>query len=235
MSRRQKLIDLRSHSPAVLPSLLLCDFANLSAEVDRLQHAGVEALHLDVMDGHFVPNFTYGMTLVEALRGCCDLPLDVHLMISNPQQYIQQFYDAGADILTIHAEATDDPRPLLEGIRNLGAAAGLAINPGTSVESIENCLDLCDLVLVMSVEPGFGGQSFNPIALEKLSQLRSLVGADVALQIDGGVNDETIASCAAAGAHLFVAGSAIFRTPDYTESLTRLTDLATSATTSFQR
>ena len=158
MSRRQKLLNLRSHSPTVLPSLLLCDFANLAAEVEKLQQAGVRGLHLDVMDGHFVPNFTYGLTLVEALRGCCDLPLDVHLMISNPGKYLRQFYDAGADILTIHAEAVEDPRPLLEEIRSFGAAAGLAINPGTSVESIESCLDVCDLVLAMSVEPGFGGQ-----------------------------------------------------------------------------
>ncbi len=229
MSRREKLLDLRSHSPMVLPSLLLCDFANLAAEVDRLQQAGVRALHLDVMDGHFVPNFTYGMTLVEALRGCCELPLDVHLMISNPRQYIRPFYDAGADILTIHAEAVGDPRPLLEEIRGLGAAAGLAINPGTSVRSIEGCLDVCDLVLVMSVEAGFGGQAFNPVALEKLAQLRPIVGDDVALEVDGGINVETIGPCAAAGAHLFVAGSAIFRTPNYPESLAQLTNLATSA------
>lgn len=228
MPRSDCLTDLRSAPPVVLPSLLLCDFGNLEREVQALEAAGVRGLHLDVMDGHFVPNLTYGMPFVAALRKLTDLPLDVHLMISNPQQYLSQFVDSGADLITIHAEAVDDPCPLLEEIRSLGAGAGLAINPPTSVASIEAALPYCDLVLAMSVMPGFGGQTFDEVALEKLRELRTQVSDDVLLEVDGGVNAETIAACGTAGAQLLVVGSAIFRTPDYNESVANLTRLAGS-------
>ena len=210
MSRRQKIIELHRSAPQILPSLLQCDFGDLKGEVDQLAAANVKALHLDVMDGHFVPNLTYGMPIVSGLRGQTDMPLDVHLMITNPQQYIEQFFEAGADMITIHVEAVDDPAPLLKQIRELGAASGLALNPDTSVEAVKPYLDDCDLVLPMSVNAGFGGQKFNPVALEKLRELRTLK-PDLILQVDGGVNLETIRQCADAGADLFVVGSAIFK------------------------
>lgn len=219
---------LRVASPGILPSLLLCDFGNLAREVDRLTAAGVPALHLDVMDGVFVPNFTYGMTVVEACRKLTKLPLDVHLMMTRPEKYLRQFRDAGADILTIHVEAVDDPRPLLEEIKGLGAGAGLAINPQTPFAAVENALDLCDLLLIMSVQAGFGGQSFDSIALERLRRARQLAGDRLLLEVDGGVNSETISRCAAAGAQLFVVGSAIFKQPDYGAAIRRLAELARS-------
>jgi len=227
MSSSHHVADLLAAQPVILPSLLLCDFGNLEREVRELEAAGVRGLHLDVMDGHFVPNLTYGLTMVTALRRLTDLPLDVHLMISNPEEYLAKYIDAGANLLTIHAEAVDDPRPLLEEIRSLGAAAGLAINPPTPVETIESALPLCDLLLAMSVEPGFGGQSFDDIALEKLCDLRSKA-PNALLEVDGGVNPETITACGAAGAQLLVVGSAIFCTPDYQQSVAELTHLAGS-------
>lgn len=227
MIRLKPLDRLRHSVPAVLPSLLLCDFGNLEREVRRLEEAGVPGLHLDVMDGSFVPNLSYGMPIVAAIRRLTDLPLDVHLMIQRPQNYVKQFREAGADSLTIHIEAVEDPRPVLEQIRSLGCGAGIALNPRTPISRLESCLDLCDLVLVMSVEAGFGGQSFNPVALDKLRQVRSLVGPNVLLEIDGGINLKTISQASAAGAQLFVIGSAIFGQPDYQQAVTELTHLAT--------
>jgi len=226
MSRRRHLVELRHAPPAVLPSLLLCDFRNLEREVRQLEEAGVRALHLDVMDGRFVPNLTYGMPIVEACRRLTDLPLDVHLMIQQPQQYIKRFHDAGADIITVHAEAVDSPSEVLSQIRDLDCGAGLAINPDTPVAKIEGSLPLCDLVLVMSVPAGFGGQSFQGVALEKLRCLKQLVGDDTLLEVDGGVNGETIHDCQAAGAQLLVVGSAIFREASYRDAVRKLTDLA---------
>jgi len=226
MSRRDHLIRLRNSAPVVLPSLLQCDFANLQREVEKLAEAGIEALHLDVMDGNFVPNLTYGLPIVDALRRVTDMPLDVHLMISDPQRYLKQFYDAGADIITFHVEAVDDPAVVLREIRNLGAGAGLALNPKTPLSKIEPVLSDCDLVLVMSVEAGFGGQSFDESALDKLRSLRELVGKNVLLEVDGGVNENTIQRCAEAGAELFVVGSAIFRETSYEQIVPRLASLA---------
>jgi ribulose-phosphate 3-epimerase len=225
MSRREHIDRLRDAAPLVLPSLLLCDFGNLEREVAQLEQAGVQALHLDVMDGDFVPNFTYGMPIVEALRRLTDLPLDVHLMISKPHRYVAQFFEAGADLITFHVEAVEDPRPLLQRIRGLGAGAGVALNPGTPLSRVEPCLDLCDLLLVMSVEAGFGGQPFDAVALEKLRQARGLTRGDVLLEVDGGVSHKTIPSCAEAGAQLFVVGSAIFRSDRYATVVRELTDL----------
>jgi ribulose-phosphate 3-epimerase len=179
------------------------------------------------MDGHFVPNLTYGLPLVKTFRRLTHLPLDVHLMIDQPQQYLEEYFEAGANILTIHCEAVQDPRPQLEIIRKLGGA-GLALNPATPLDRIENALDLCDLVLVMSVPAGFGGQSFQPLALEKLRRLRTLA-PDVLLEIDGGINLSNVADCAASGAHLLVVGSAIFRHQDYAAQVRRLTESAAAA------
>jgi ribulose-phosphate 3-epimerase len=235
MPHHELLARLRGTS-VVLPSMLLCDFGQLAKEVEAVEAAGAQALHLDVMDGHFVSNMTYGLTLVEAMRKLTSLPLDVHLMISNPEEYVERYVEAGSDIVTIHAEAHPEPVKVLEKIRQAGAAAGLAINPPTPVERAEECLEACDLVLVMSVMPGFGGQAFAPVALEKLKHLRSQIGPEVILEVDGGVNGKTIAACAEAGANWFVAGSAIFcdgdirqgdkKQSDYSDSMKRLTQLA---------
>lgn len=227
MSANPNVDTLRHSAPAVLPSLLQCDFGNLAREVQRLEEAGVKGLHLDVMDGHFVPNFTYGMPIIRALRRLTDLPLDAHLMMSNPQDYLEAFRDAGADLLTIHVEAVDDPRVVLDKIRQLGMGAGIALNPDTPLAQIESCLDVCDLVLVMSVQAGFGGQSFNEVALDKLRHLRESMGESQLLEVDGGVNRDTIAACAQAGAEYFVVGSAIFGEPDYAPVVRELTELAT--------
>ncbi len=228
MPRRQHLSRLGQLAPVVLPSMLLCDFGDLAREVRLLEQAGVHGLHLDVMDGSFVPNMTYGMPIVAAFRSLTDLPLDVHLMIDGPERYVQQFGEAGADIMTIHVEAVEDPRPALKEIRSLGISAGLALNPATPLERVVGYVDDCDLVLVMSVEAGFGGQSFQSIAIDKLRELRTIVGSSVLLEVDGGINEETIAECASAGAELFVAGSAIFGESDYGAVIKDLTQLAST-------
>ena len=221
---------LRAARPAVLPSLLFCDFGELRREVEAAEAAGAAAMHLDVMDGHFVPNFTYGLPIVEAVRRATELPVDVHLMIDEPARYIGEFRAAGADVITIHAEAVDDPRPLLDEIRELGAAAGLAVNPPTPLSAIEASLPHCDLVLVMSVNAGFGGQEFDDVALAKLRTLRDRAGLDALLEVDGGIATDTIGPCAQAGADLFVVGSAIFRSDDYAATIRALRSAATSNT-----
>ncbi len=228
MSGRDCLDRLAQASPAVLPSLLLCDFGNLEREVERLEEAGAAAFHLDVMDGQFVPNLTYGMPIVAALRRLTRLPLDVHLMIERPERYLREFRNSGADLLTIHVEATAEPAAVLRSIRDMGLGAGLAVNPGTPLDGVERCLEFCDLALVMSVPAGFGGQPFDRAALERVRRLRQLAGDRLLLEMDGGINDATIGDCAAAGAQLLVVGSGIFRASDYGEALRRLTSLASS-------
>jgi len=213
---------LRAATPAILPSLLACDFAHLEDEVRAVEAAGAPALHLDVMDGHFVPNISIGVPIVEAVRRITDLPLDVHLMISEPAKYIEPFRKAGADSMTIHVEAAPDPRAILDRIRELGAMAGLSLNPPTAVSAIEASLPHCDLVLVMSVMPGFGGQKFEAEVLEKLRDLSSRPDRNYVLEVDGGVALDTVGPCAEAGAELFVAGTAIFRTDDYAGTIGRL-------------
>jgi len=220
------LADLRSAVPVIGPSLLASDFANLEREIRRLEEAGARILHLDVMDGHFVPNLSVGIPVVQAVRRVTKLPLDVHLMITNPEQYLDAFRRAGADLLTIHIEVVPNPVPLLEEIRRLGAGAGLSYNPPTPVSAIEPYLGYCDLVLTMSVMPGFGGQDFDPIALDKLRGLRRQAGPAVLLSVDGGVNPETIGPCAEAGADLMIVGTALFEHPDYRQRLRELTQRA---------
>jgi len=228
MSSSQILADLHAAAPMVAPSLLACDFAELGEEIRRVEQAGAKLLHLDIMDGHFVPNLSFGLPVVAAVRRSTGLPLDVHLMISEPARYVKRFREAGADLLTIHIETAPDPRPLLEEIHSLGAAAGISLNPPTPVDALNDCLDFCDLVLVMSVMPGFGGQEFEVEALEKLRHLRALAGSRLLLSVDGGVNLDTVASCAAAGADLFVTGSALFSQPHYGRFIDQMTGLARS-------
>ena len=231
MSRRDKLLKLRNPTdprPLVLPSLLLCDFGDLKTELCQLEQAGVEALHLDVMDGVFVPNLSYGLPVVKGIRDHTELPLDVHLMIAHPEQYLAQFSEAGADLLTVHVEACDSPVEVVQEIRSLDMGSGITLNPRTPVTEIEDALEFCDLVLVMSVEAGFGGQAFDPVALEKLEQLvqlREERSLDFILEVDGGINRETIGRCRQSGATWMVVGSGIFRQPSYTAAMIELNDL----------
>ena len=223
------LAELKAAAPLVEPSLLAADFANLERELRRLEQAGARVLHLDVMDGHFVPNLSFGLPVVEAVRRTTDLTLDVHLMISEPGRYVEQFREAGADLISFHVEAVGQPAALLEKVRALGAAAGIAISPSTPVQRLEGCLDRCDLVLVMSVDPGFGGQHFHPEALEKLRWLRAKAAPQVVLSVDGGINPDTIGPCAEAGADWLVAGTALLGHPDYRRRMAELTAAARPA------
>ncbi len=220
------LAELRGAVPLVAPSLLAADFANLEREIRCLEDAGARILHLDVMDGHFVPNLSFGLPVVEAVRRVTDLALDVHLMVSEPQPFLRPFRQAGADFLTFHVETVEDAPSLLDEIRHLGAGAGITLNPATPLSALEKCLPRCDLVLVMSVMPGFGGQHFQPCALEKLRRLRAALGQEVLLSIDGGVNADTIGSCADAGAQVFVVGTGLLGHPDYRR---RMADLMAAA------
>lgn len=226
MSVVELLADLHAAAPLIGPSLLACDFGNLELEIRRLEQAGARILHLDIMDGHFVPNISFGLPVVEAIRRTTSLVLDVHLMISAPQRYVEAFRQAGADLLTFHVEAVSQPAPLLQQIRALGMAAGIALNPSTPWDEAETCLPWCDLVLVMSVMPGFGGQQFEPVAVEKIRQLRRRAGPELLISVDGGIQQETIGGCAAAGAELFVVGSALFAQQDYGSFLTEMIRLA---------
>ncbi len=226
MSRQAVLERLADSIPLIAPSMLKCDFGNLHREVELLESAGARALHLDVMDGHFVPNLTYGPLVIERLRELTELPFEAHLMISDPARYADDFLKAGCNLLTFHLEAVPEPRPLIERIRGKGAAVGLAINPKTPVESLEPLLDAADLVLVMSVEPGFGGQRFIRSALDKLRWLRSRLPRKTLLSVDGGIEHETIAETAEAGATVFVVGSAIFDRDEYGPAIQELTEQA---------
>lgn len=216
----------------MLPALLLCDFGHLAREVERLEKAGALALHLDIMDGRFVPQLTYGLVVVEAVRRTAKVPLEVHLMIEEPERSIADYARAGADIVTVHLEGLADPRGTLEAIASLGPRAHLAISPETPVANAVPYLDQCDGVLVMSVEPGYGGQPFNPIALEKVAALREIRrqrGGAFHIGIDGGISAETVGPAAAAGAELIVAGSAVIRSDDYARAISHLEQLARDA------
>jgi len=223
---------LESQGPVVLPALLLCDFGHLAREVERLEAAGAVALHLDIMDGRFVPQLTYGPVVVEAVRRAAGVPLEVHLMIEEPERSLADYAELGAEIITVHAEALADPSAALDEIRSLGCRAHLAISPGTPVSRIEPFLDACDGVLVMSVEPGYGGQRFEPQALDKLARLAAIrreTGGRFRLGVDGGISTTTIAAAAAAGAELIVAGSAVIRAADYSHAIDELESLARGA------
>jgi ribulose-phosphate 3-epimerase len=209
----------------IAPSLLAADFARLGEEVRAIEAAGADWLHLDIMDGHFVPNISFGPGLVKALRRHAAIPFDVHLMIAPADPYLAAFAEAGADLISLHPEAGPHLHRSLQTIRALGKQAGVVLNPATPVAAVAEVLDLCDLVLVMSVNPGFGGQSFIRSQLAKIAALRAMIeasGRPIALQVDGGVTATTARDCIAAGADVLVAGTAVFGAADYRAAITAL-------------
>ena len=223
-SRDAVLALLREQAPLIAPSLLKCDFGNLHREVEQLESAGAALLHLDVMDGHFVPNLSYGPMVIERVRGLTDAVFDAHLMISEPGRYLDAYVRSGCE--AIHIEAVPEPVELLQEIRSRGCVAGLAINPETPFSAVEEYLSLMDMLLVMSVRPGFGGQKFIPDVLSKIRAARAVAGGDLILSVDGGIGRSTIAGCSEAGCDVFVAGSSIFDEPCYSAAMAELRQLA---------
>ena len=207
----------------ISPSILSADFACLGDEIRAIDDAGCDYIHIDVMDGHFVPNITLGPPIIKALRGATDKPFDVHLMINPAQPYLEAFSNAGADIITVHVEADGDLEQSLQVIRSLGKRAGVSLNPATPASAVAHVLDQVDLILVMTVNPGFGGQSFMEDQLDKVTTLREMIGDRlIELEVDGGVNMETASRCIAAGADVLVAGSAVFNSSDYAGNIAAL-------------
>ena len=212
---------------AISPSILSADFARLGEEISEVAAAGADAIHVDVMDGHFVPNLTIGPGVIKAVRGVTPLPFDVHLMIAPVDPFLEAFAGAGANIITVHPESGPHLHRTVQTIKSLGVKAGVALNPGTPIAAIRHVLDEIDLVLVMSVNPGFGGQSFIAGQLRKIEKLRRLIdrtGRDILLEVDGGVSGQTAPDIISAGATMLVAGSAVFNGPHktYAENITAL-------------
>ena len=198
----------------IAPSILSADFARLAEEIAEITAAGVNIVHLDVMDGHFVPNITIGPPVIAKLRKVSELVFDAHLMISDPAKYAEPFARAGADHITFHIETTDEPEGLIEKLHELGCTAGICLNPETPVEAIEAVAPMCEMVLVMTVRPGFGGQAFMPDAAKKIARIRELVGPDVRIEVDGGIDHQTAPTVVSYGADTLVAGNAIFGETD---------------------
>jgi len=213
----------------IAPSLLSADFSRLESDVSAVERAGAEVLHIDVMDGHFVPNISLGVPVIASLRKRSKLLFDAHLMISEPKRYAEAFVRAGCDHITFHIETTDEPGAVVDHIRGLGATVGICLNPTTPVSSIESIIETVDLVLVMSVWPGFGGQKFIADVLPKVAELRARLKREQRLEIDGGIDPTTIGAAAQAGADLFVAGTAVFRQSDPPAAMLELLALARSA------
>ena len=208
----------------IAPSILSADFARLGEEVRAVDEAGCDYIHIDVMDGHFVPNLTFGPPVIKCIRPYSDLPFDVHLMINPAQPYLEDYAKAGADIITVHAEADIHLDRSLQVIKSLGKKAGVSLNPSTPESVVEHVLDKLDLILVMSVNPGFGGQSFIEAQLEKISRIRRMIGnRPIELEVDGGVNKDTAKAVVDAGAEVLVAGSAVFNGDDYQATIGAIT------------
>jgi ribulose-phosphate 3-epimerase len=209
----------------IAPSILSADLLQLKEQVSVLAKNGANYIHVDVMDGHFVPNLTFGPNMVKALKRITDVPLDVHLMISNPDNYIEAYAKAGADILTVHQEACTHLHRTIQTIHNQGIKAGVSLNPATSLATIENVLDDMDLLLIMTVNPGFGGQKFIPQGIKKIAEARKMIdacGRDILLEVDGGVDNLTAEKIVQAGARMLVSGSAIFSNPDIVAAMKTL-------------
>lgn len=209
----------------IAPSILSADFTRLGEEIKAVEEAGADYIHIDVMDGHFVPNITVGPMIVKAARKATDLPLDVHLMIESPEMYIDDFVKAGSDLITVHVETVTHLHRLLEVIRDAGVKVGAALNPATPLSSIEYVLRHLDMVVLMTVNPGFGGQSFIPEVLPKISELKKIIvqkGIEVDIEVDGGINVKNIGQAAQAGANVFVAGNAVFSSQNYAETISMM-------------
>lgn len=232
MKRDPTAFKLASPALRIAPSLLSADFSQLHRDVALIERGGATLLHLDVMDGHFVPNISFGAGIIQSIRGASQMFFDAHLMIQEPMRYAEAFVQAGCDLITFHIEVADSPMAVVDHIRGLGAAVGVSLNPTTPIESIDTIIDEVDLVLVMSVWPGHGGQKFIPDVLSKVEALRGRLDATQRLEIDGGINPATIASAASAGADTFVAGTAVFRQEEPVAALNRLGELAEQARSS---
>lgn len=209
----------------ISPSILACDFSRLGEEIESIRIAGAEMAHLDVMDGIFVTNISFGLPVIESIRKSTEMFLDVHLMITKPERYIDRFIDAGADLVTFHVEATDCPDKCIEMIKARGKKAAISVKPNTPIEEIYPFLDSCDMILVMTVEPGYGGQALIPECLEKLKKLKAEIdkrGLSVDIQVDGGINEKNAADAKAAGANVLVAGSAVFKYIDRKAAIDKL-------------